>query len=229
MHKRRKTEDMEPMDVTSDRVKPSPNKKRKTFTPKKTKSLAVSPAVKSYVNRAIARNEELKFFDTAINGTASSVSYLGVDLLKVAQGVTQQNRIGDIINVKRIQMKINFQPGDDWNRLRFLVATNPTTQPDSTTSLISSLRTTAPTENSVIWLDKWLTLHYGSTKGATNDQYPADQYLSVDKAVNWKIHYASGATANPLNRQLYLQLHSDSTILPNPGIQGYVRIWFTDA
>lgn len=218
--KRRKT--MEPMDVTSTVV----SKKRKV------NPVPIAPiprAIKQYVQRAIRNNEELKFFDTSMNGSANSASYLGQDFLKVPQGVTQNQRIGDQIKVHKVEVHMNFQPGDDWNRMRFLVLTNPTTSPDSTTSAIATLRTSAPTENSQVLRDHWFTLKYEPTTGNSGAQAPADQYLHMVKKVNWLVKYATNTTANPLNRQFYAELHSDSTILPNPGVQGYARVWFTDA
>lgn len=219
--KRRKISDMEPMDVQT-----TVTSKKRKFNPGTT---PVPKAIKQYVQRAIRASEELKFFDTPISGTATSASYYGLDLLKVPQGASQNQRIGDEIKVKKIEMHVNFQAGDDWNRMRFLILTNPTTQPDSTTSAISSLRTTAPTENSHVLRDHWFTMAWRPTTGNSAAQSPGDSYLWFSKKVNWNCKFATGGTASPLNRQLYFQLHSDSTIVPNPGVQGYARVYFTDS
>lgn len=205
---------MDPMEEVTTRQ----TKKRKFSGTK-----AVPKAIKQYVQRAITRNEEMKFFDTPIGNTASSVSYYGQDCLLIPQGVTRNNRIGDDIRVHKVEFMLETRPGDSFNLCRLLIATNPTATPGSTTSLIAALRR-PPTDDVQLWLDRNQVPRFDA---ASTAEIPVQARLV--RKVNWLVRYLSATTQNPSNRLLYLQLHSDSAIAPHPGIEGFCRVWFTDA
>lgn len=219
MNKRRKTEDMEPMDLVT-----TTTKKRKYSG-----STPIPRSIKQYVNRAVNRSEEVKYFDTAINNTASSVSFYGLDCLAIPQGMARNNRIGDDIMVKKVTFKFMLQPGDHFNICRVLIATAPTANPLSSTSLVSSLLTGGPTDDVTLWLDSMACPKYVAAVGNAADQSMVPISYTVSKKVNWRVRYLSGTTQNPVNRLLYLQLHSDSAAPPHPGVYGFARVYYTDA
>jgi len=212
---------MEPMDVVTTQTK-----KRKLAV---TTKIPVPRNIRQYVNRAINRNEELKYFDTILNNTASSVSFLGYDLLRIPQGVTRNTRVGDVVRIKRVQIKCEIQPGDHYNLTRFLVGTNVGAVPNSTSGIISALRTSGTTDDTSIWTDKFAVPFYQAAVGNAADQAMRPVEFNLDRKVNWLVNFFSSATADPQNRQLWIQFHSDSVAIPHPGIYGYARVWYTDA
>lgn len=186
----------------------------------------VSPAVRNYVSKRLKRVGELKYWDVSIGGTASSVAMLSYDLLQVTQGTGQANRIGDKINVKKIDWNISMQPGDDYNNCRMILFTdkeNVTATGTVITSLYGS-----PNPNVQLIVDKMVTPKYLSAVGNAAGQAMVPVHVSGTKKVDWIVNYPSGAGTNPGDRQLAFQFHSDSVAIPNPGAYGYVRVWFTD-
>lgn len=199
-------------------------KKRKFVT--MTPSPKVSAAVKQYVTKRLKKIGELKYWDVSIGGTASSVAMLSYDLLQVTQGSGQANRIGDKINVKKIDWNLSLQPGDDYNNCRMILFTdkeNVTATGTVITSLYGS-----PNPNVKLIVDKFVTPKYLSAVGNAAGQAMVPVHVSGSKEVDWIVNYPSGAGTNPSDRQLAFQFHSDSVAIPNPGAYGYVRVWFTD-
>lgn len=217
--KRRKV--MEPMDV----VTTTTSKKRK-LSP----SSQVPKAIQNYVKKAIVRDAEMKYFDVASSNTASAASYFAENLLRIPQGVQQNQRIGDRIRVHRVQIHASVNAGDDWNTTRFILTANQTRTTTSGTSLINGLLTGPPNpEAEPVWVDRVMYPHWVAVDGASGTSASRPQQVNIDRKVNWLVKYADTTTSDPINRNLFFQLHSDSTVIPHPGLNGWCRISFTDA
>jgi len=215
---------MEPMDM--DIVRTTQTKKRKLnpVAPKIPKS------IKTYVKKAIIKDAEMKFFDTLANNTASSTTFYGLDLLAIPQGTSENNRIGDAIRVHKVKWNLEVQPGDSYNTCRFVWSANQTRTQVSTSSLVGALRISGPSDNAEpIWMDKFITPKYVAADGSTTATSMVPIVIQGERKVNWVVRYPSAGTQNPMNRNFFFQLHSDSIAPPNPGIYGYVRVYFTDA
>lgn len=214
---------MEPMDL--DVVRTTQTKKRK-LNPVAAK---IPKSIKTYVKKAIIKDAEMKYFDTVANNTASSTTFYALDLLAIPQGVTENNRIGDAIRVHKVKWNLEVEPGDNYNLCRFLLTANQTRTQISTSSLVGALRTSGPSDNAEpIWMDKFITPKYVAADGGTA-QAMVPIVLQGERKVNWIIRYPGSGTQNPMNRNFFFQLHSDSVAVPHPGIYGYFRVYFTDA
>lgn len=214
---------MEPMDTET--IRTTQSKKRK-LNPVAAK---IPKSIKSYVSKRLTNNAEMKYHDVVVNNTASSASFLAQNLLDVPQGTTETNRIGDKIRVHRVKWQISCQPGDNYNLCRFMISANTTRTQVSTTSLIGALYTTPPTDNAdPMWVDQFLYPCYLAADGAAGTAMRPIT-LKGDRKVNWVIHYPTAATQAPMNRNFFYQFHSDSAVVPHPGLQGWFRVYFTDA
>lgn len=198
-------------------------KKRKAYTPR-----AVPKNIQQYVRKAITRAAEMKFYDVAISGTASSTTYYTLNLLQIPSGTSPSQRVGDEVRVHRIKGQFQVQPGDNYNAYRIIISANQNNLPN-TVGAIGSLLQAYPDPNyDPILMDAVGMVQYSAAVGSGTEQTMWAKNYKIDRKVNWKLKYAGAATANPINRQLWFQFHADSVAIPNPGIYGVFRVYYTD-
>jgi len=213
---------MEPMDVVTQ------TKKRKILAV--TRNIPVPKNIRQYVKNAITADAEMKYHDVATSNTASAASYLAENFLRIPQGVQQNQRIGDRVRVHRVVIHASVNAGDDWNTTRFILTANQTRTTTSGTSLVNNLLTGPPNpEADPIWMDKVMYPHWVAVNGTSGTSASRPQQILIDRKVNWLIKYADTTTSDPINRNFFMQLHSDSLVIPHPGYNGWCRIYFTDA
>ena len=205
----------------------SANKKRKTYEPEQDTGVtyvSVPKQVKSYVNRAIRKATELKYIDFAINGTASTSGTYQVKLNTIGVGTGYNQRIGDSVKLRRIEWDLQVQAGDNFNITRTIIGAcrNSTYPPVPLGALTSG---TNPDFGPYLLDKKNFVRHFPADgNSGTNCR---NQFIKGSKKIKHHLQFNVGSlTAS--NWNIYIQFHSDSALLPNPSIKGYVRIWFTD-
>lgn len=185
----------------------------------------VSKGVKDYVKRAINIEDETKYIDVAVNVTASSAAFGFVELTgAIAQGTSRSNRIGAKIRVLGMRYMMRGESGDDVNEVRILILGRKPGGSISTASALSSLTGPVNTDTFHSYRDIWAELHYiGLFAGNIYQRKYWRGYIPVNRTLNY------GTGSNTVTNSLGIQFHSDSAIVPNPGLVGNVRIYFKDA
>lgn len=206
----------------------SANKKRKTYESRSDAGatfVAVPKQVKSYVNQAIRKATELKYIDFDINGTASTLGTYQVRLNTIGVGTGYNQRIGDSVKLRRIEWDLEVQAGDNFNITRTIIGAcrNSTYPPVPIATLYGG---TNPDFGPYL-LDKKNFVRFFPVDGSSTTQVAEIQFIKGARKMKHHLQFNSGSlTAS--NWNIYIQFHSDSTLIPNPGIKGNVRIWFTD-
>lgn len=191
----------------------------------KRKPTRISKGVKEYVKRAINTDEETKYVDVPVNITASSLGYGYVDFTAaIAQGTSRSNRIGAKIRLLGMRYMFRAEPGDNTNEVRILMLARKQGGTMNTASAIGSLTGPINTDTYHAYRDIWTQLHYIGLVAV--DIYQRKYYRGYIP-VNRTLNYGTGADA--ITNSLGVQLHSDSSAVPNPGIVGNVRVYFKDA
>lgn len=189
------------------------------------KHTRVSKGVREYVKRAVAADDETKYIDVPVNITAGSAAHGGVDLsAAVSQGTSRSNRIGAKIRVLGMRYMLRGEPGDNTNEVRILILSRKPGGSFLIISALSSLTGPVNTDSYLVYRDIWTQLHYMGL--SASDIYQRKYYRGYIP-VNRTLNYGTGTEA--VTGSLGLQLHSDSSVIPHPGLVGNVRIYFKDA
>lgn len=196
---------------------------------KRSSTKAVPKKVKQYVRKAIAGSEETKYLDVPISGTASSTTFYGLALTNaIAQGVSRSNRIGAKIKVLGMRYLVEVDPGDNQNVVRLLMLRyRPGGTGGTTISAISSLQGAINTDTYSPYLDKIHEARFAPVDGSTSATVSINRYYRGYIRVGRVLNFGVGTSS--VQNSIFLQFHSDSAIAPNPGVQGFVRIYFKDA
>ncbi len=190
----------------------------------------VPASVKRYVRQVVSSSEETKIWSTDISITASSLAYGYANLLNVPQSVAANNRVGNKIRVKKVRVHLFTRPGDNYNTTRLLIWKTPFAADASTSTVLSSLPGAPAIQfNPYLKTDKWLVPKFVAVDGNTANQAEDQPAFYADFDMDLLVQYASGSTSIPINCAIGLQFHSDSAAIPNPGLYGYVSVYFTDA
>lgn len=205
-------------------MEPPPSKKRKQF--ERTESM-VPKQLKTYVNKAIKRRAEWKYHDVAVSGTASSGAFYGLNLLAIPQNATVNGRVGDKVQIQKVEWFWETRPGDNFNSVRHLLFVNNNNLTGGAGAAITSLTGPVDPDAGKVILDQNYSVWFVAADGATA-QAEIIKYFRGKKKIVRNLLFASGVTAEPVNWKMGFQFHSDSAALPNPGVTGYIRIWFTD-
>ena len=204
-----------------------PPKKRKTYESQDDSRVAVPKQVKAYVNRAIRNATEVKYVDFVINGTASTSGSYTAFLDAIALGTAYNQRVGDHVKFRRMEWDLRVVPGDNFNFTRCIIgATRDSTHtgiPGAITSLDSG---TDPTFGPYL-LDRKLYTQFKPVDGSTNTTVGEYKFIKGAKKLNHSVQYPQSGN-NPSNWMFYFQFHSDSTLIPHPGVYGNIRVYYTD-
>lgn len=179
-----------------------------------------------------AINTELKFIDSYATGQSVSNTPSIQPVTYTAQGTDEQNRIGNSILSKDLNLKLTLQPNylaSDFNRMRLIVFVD------------KGQRGTLPTiaellQNTSYLLDSGFNKNYSDRFVIIKDKkFSLIKYgfqelqMKVYKKLNFHIRYigTSAATASAGENQVYFVVIGDtSTNLPSYSF--YSRVNFTD-
>lgn len=196
---------------------------------RKTGSAPIPKSWKAYVQKAIVKEQEMKYWEIDYTTSASSAIFGYANLMDIPQGDGANERIGNQIRVHKIEIKGAIEPGDNSNNTRLIIGTNIGDTPSAPTSIISNLFSSGVDHRVDVLWDKFYTPCYLSAHGNGTAQSAEYKNVHFKKKVNWLVKYASGSTLPPYNRSYFSQFHADSALIPHPRVTAYSKVWFTDA
>lgn len=189
----------------------------------------VTPGVRRYVKRVVSAAEETKYLDIDVTTTASSTTFGAVNIAgAIAQGTSRSNRIGSKIKVIGVRYLIELTAGDNENVCRLLLLQyKPGGNGPATISAIPSLIGPVNTDTYRPMFDRIAEPHFAPVDGNSGSTISVNRYYRGYIKMNKMLNFGTGS--QPVTDSMYIQLHSDSLAVPNPGIRGFVRIYFKDA
>lgn len=213
---------------------PFRNFRRKRYSRRYKKKPMKWVASKRYVRTQLAKENEMKYFDTNDAFAVSDVSTIR-QLSNIAQGTTDTSRVGDEVAMKFLRFKYTVKTeGDRYNLLRVIVFQWYTHSTYRVPTIAEILQSTA---NSYAIHSPYIH-DYRHSFGVLYDKvhrmvYDADnEAMIVNKKVPLKyakknIHFEAGTTDGA--NKLYLLVVSDSAAVNHPSILYYTRLWYTDS
>lgn len=192
-------------------------------------------AVKAIVKAAIAPIMEKKHFDTAFTsyGMDNSFSQF-TDLSMIPQGVLDTQRIGDTVYIESIQFKFIVQSPDNWNysRIQLIQWHEDTAFSNPSMAITLQSATTIPRDLvSPLQIDKnqKFTILYDKLFGQVAAAETQDISISLykDKGFKRKLEFTNSSTTGM--GHFFLLVSSNSNVVPNPTLDGWVRIRYRDA
>lgn len=202
------------------------NKKGLTSQQKaEVKSIMMKPVEKKYYDES--------FFDYGIGNTP-----VWFDLTAPAQGTGSDQCLGGSINLISLQYRFTFFLGDSTNYIRYLILQwFPDSNNDAPnwTQVFQSIGAPPP-----FLLTDIMSPYILGEGGTNNFRVLVDEqfYLDADNPMQlykgfinkgFRKQIEMNSTTQTGTAHLYLMLLSDSTLAPNPIINGYTRIRFTDS
>lgn len=189
--------------------------------------------LKKMVKRVIDSRLETKYVDLDIGGTASTSGIHFVNFnspTAITQGTGNNQRIGNRIKLLGFRYQIEANAGDNFNvcRLMFLHRFSGASlgaNPVAITALLGPVNTDAFR----VLRDYLTELRYVPVNGAVDASVPQSKFYKGYIKFPKIIEYTPGASDPTRGGMVGLQFHSDSTLAPNPGIGGYVRLYYKDA
>lgn len=206
----------------------------------------VSPSVKKYVQKAIAKNVETKFVNNTLIASPTDYRSIGntwleTDLTNIAQGTGIAQRIGHEIKLKGFNYRgtlvggqSNLATDDNRNTVRIVLgiwdatSSTPLTSNGATIDSYIAKDTTVSKGLVKKLYDSVIELQ---TPGRDSTGYlPAMKQLRKFIKLNKHFirYYGSGSTND--NHKLILSMITDSAAPSHPGfVNGYVTVFFEDA
>lgn len=205
-------------------------RKRKMF-----KKGGISRMVARKVYTALDRNIETKFVDTFFDSGVTGIvggTYVFTKLTTTSLGLADNNnRIGDRIKLKSLQVKFNSVAADTVNRVRVTIIRwneDDTFSPPTTGQIyqngVASIQSffnfdSLTAKKFSILYDKVLEL-----ESANNSQLMVKRYIPLKGS---RVNYTSGGSTGTGN--LFFIYSSDSALSPHPSIDVYARVTYKDA
>lgn len=182
--------------------------------------------------KVMARNVETKFIDIPISGTASTTGLYGVDFITAALysvGAGSNNRIGNKIKVLGARYMLEVNPGDNFNVYRLLMIKRSDCELISTSIVLSSLLGAVDTHQCSVVRDIIQQVRFAPVAGSTSDTVGLRKFYKGYVKLNRTIEFTGALNTPTRGCTLGLQFHSDSALVPHPGLTGYVRVYYKDA
>lgn len=184
------------------------------------------------VKKIVNSQSETKYIDISIGGTASSSSFYGVDFITNGNfpiGSGHNQRIGDKIRVLSLRYILQVQPGDAFNTLRTMIVSRPraaliTSGPPAIPVLLGQ----ANTDTFDIHRDFLTYLHFMPVNGSTSDAAGQYKQYRGKIRINRMVEFDGGDALPMRGPTIGLQFHSDSSVVPHPGVYGSVRVYYKD-
>lgn len=213
-----------------------PYVKRKRYGRGKTaKGAKLSPKQKNEVKQLMARKLETKYVDTTHSSTSIPVGGAAFGPLSlVGQGIASNQRTGDHINSKYMEVNQSLIVGDATNFVRVLWFQWKPNSATSGPSVGALLQNPAwPVESPVNDVNKTLLFVVLSDKTYAMSQSGANACIRLKQKFYGKRLGDKGLQFNPAANtgfnHIYCYVFSDSVAAPNPSTSMYVRYAYTDA
>lgn len=206
---------------------------------KKYKKKEVTPAIRKYVNmtvqQQIVKRAETKFH---VATQSIGVDYTGAvyDLTSINQGDTDESRDGDAIYWKSQTFNYRVYGGDTTNALRVIIFQwfgNTSLHTPTVGDVLQQYGSTLGVLSTYLHDGEQGTnfrVFYDKTTTAVNGTDTVDKVFSVKVPLKYarkKCQFNAGSASR--TNGLFLCVISDSAATPNPGIEYWSRVTFTDS
>jgi hypothetical protein len=183
------------------------------------------------VSKIIQRSEKkrpLKYFDVTGQYGVTTTGTV-IDFSPIPQGVGNNQRTGDEIQVEHIDFKSTLFCGDTTNVMRITFVRSKGNSVQSLTNLLSNGHAGSYEVNSIYtpYYEKRFRILSDKMYAMALNGYTSTITDSYHIPVKQKIAYQPGNTTY-VDGQIVLYLLSDSAIVTNPSIDFCARIWFRD-
>lgn len=215
---------------------------KRIVTRTKKKSNLWPLATKKYVQKAISKTTETKYFQdsASISGTAVSTTAGLWDITAIPQGSTDTTRVGDKLKMKRIIIKANIQSAnvatlgttDDVRIIMFQWYPNSNLIAPVLASILNN--TTASTICQSFYNHDYINQYHilydkrfrllGGTSIAQRDIIIKPRKM---RFVKKNIEFSNASTAG--SNKIYVLLVADKVAGTNATITAISKVWFTDA
>ena len=206
--------------------------KKRREAPKKTFSPQELSVITRIANRQIAKKAETKYRGFNIND-APTTSGIFTLINSIANGTGDSDRVGDSIYMKSVIFNFYTSIGDSLNTVRAIIFQwlddSVPTLPDVLQSGIATDAIVSLYNHDNLFGKKMNILYdknYTMVSGANNERQVDSGMLT--KLAPRKVHYPGSGSAIPDNNRLYLLTLSDSAAVPNPGLNGFIRVRYND-
>lgn len=203
-------------------------RRRRTFRKRKVPRMRgrAAKAVRKVVKKEISKTVETKYVNVNVVSSVTTTPVISF-LNTVAQGTTDQTRVGDVIKITSIWMRFLLTVGDTIQFVRLILFQwHPGTTPvagdilqDTSNPTNSPYNVDAKPSYRILW-DRTFPM---STTGDTAVRVITYNFR---KAIRKTTFFAGSSTSAQEN--LYLFSASDSGIGPNPTLNLYARVNFHD-
>ena len=181
------------------------------------------------VKDVLWRNTETKYVDVPIDITASTVLGAGyVDFNNatvIPVGAGRNNRVGNKIKIIGMRYDFVLIPGDDYNEVRIFLASNRDGASLSQ-NIITYLQGPPDTEQYKILRDIHTQCVFAEATASTS--VPYKKYYKGYHKLNMNVQYVPVQNTPSEGGMLGIQFHSDSSLVPNPQVKGFARIYYKD-
>jgi len=216
-------------------VIPFPSAKRRNRKKKKGK-LGVADEVSLQLERQMARNRVVKYFDSDTLNAASTTTVATILATAIPQGVAQNQRVADTVFVHALDIRMNITTAnsDVFNCARFLwflwwqnsasVTPNPNSiVENSSTYGIYSHYNFEGREYFSLLKDCVFNMTGTLTDPTANSQHVYTMRIPLSEH---RIDFNTGVTNG--TGHIYFQNYSDSSIAPWPVFNAVYRTWYSD-
>jgi hypothetical protein len=183
------------------------------------------------VAKIVKRSEKkqpLKYWDvTGQYGVTTTGT--SVDITPIPQGVGNNARTGDEINLEYIEMKYSLFCGDATNVMRVIFVRSRGQSGQSFAQLLSNGHAGSYEVNSMYtpYFEKRFRVlsdkQFGMSLNGSNSTLTESYRIPVNQKVVWNT-----ALTTYVDGQIVLYLLSDSAIVTNPSIDFCMRLWYRD-
>lgn len=188
---------------------------------------SIDQKVGQSVQKALKKASERKYSQTSISG---GVDYSGTVALVsgITQGVTDTTRVGDSVRFRRLIVRGTVALGDATNAFRLIFFRwKAVTAPTAATIYESVGTVLAPYQRLPSWdyKDQFVLL-WDSLM--TTDTYNPIVSFKLDLPLEFNGQFIAGSATSGFNLIYYAAI-SDSSAVPNPGLNMMAEVQFTDS
>lgn len=205
--------------------------KRKTYKRQSYKKKS-QLATKSYVNKLLKVNQELKFHDHILDSVGASSTVSQFKITQINQGTTDQTRDGDACIIKKMLLNLTVNAADNTNYVRIIVYRWNESDLTSNPQTSDILQYTTG-------VNPWTSPYTMDSVRSKRFTVYCDKLIKVDgddplKVIrltryfkNLPMSFFNGGLAS--KGGFWFLYVSDSVASAHPLINGYIRFNFTDS
>ena len=193
-------------------------------------------ATKAFVKKAIQKDDETKYLETASTGLSIDYNGTVTDLSVIAQGTTDGQRIGDKVKLRGIRLQMILNIGDVTQHIRIMIVqfrgnTQTAGAPTIGQVLVPTTLGTinAPIANRVWDLTQQFNVLYDkiyTLEGVSKPVVHIRRTISIKYAKRLISYYQALTTGA---NKIYLMMVSDSGAATHPTAQFQIRLMYDDA